>query len=89
MGEIEGDGLTQAERETMYEAILNSVLKGDEATKTCSVVKNSFQYFEPGCCANAKVICKEEVAFDTWKDFYDGAGAPTPVFSYKVRNEQP
>lgn len=85
VNEVKGSKLTQEEREEKYKTIIDRLLGEHEATATCSVVANSFQYYEPGCCASAKVICKEEVTFGEPEKIYNSDGVP--LFSYKLRNE--
>ena len=83
--DVREKSLTQKERESKYEDILNKVLKSDPNTRGCSIIKNSFHYFEPGCCAAARVICQEPIDFEVSKGIFNSEGIP--LYIYRLKNE--
>ena len=83
--EVNDKALTLKEREEKYEVIINKVLEGDQNTRGCSVIKDSFHYFEPGCCAAAKAICQNPIKFEVSKGAYNSEGVP--LYIYRVNNE--
>ena len=83
--EVQEETLTQSEIERQYEVILNQVLESDPNTKTCSIIKNSFHYFEHGCCAAARAICQQAVDFEVSEGTYNSEGIP--LHTYKLRKK--
>ncbi len=81
--DISEKSLTQKEREDKYKSIINMVLKNDRNTSKCSIINNSFHYFEPGCCAAAKVICQEPIDFNEASGTYNSEGMP--LYFYQVQ----
>ena len=84
VNEAQEKSLTQREREAKYEDILNKALKSDPNTKGCSIIKNSFHYFEPGCCAAARVFCQEPIHFEV-SGIHNSEGLP--LYFYRLNNE--
>ena len=82
--EVNEKELTLKESEAKYEVIINKVLGGDPNTSGCTVIKDSFHYFEPGCCAAAKAICQNPIKFEVSKGIYNSEGVP--LYIYRVNN---
>ena len=85
VNEVNEKGLTLKEREGQYEVIINRVLESDPNTRGCSVIKGSFHYFEPGCCAAAKAICQNPIKFEVSEGNYNSEGVP--LYIYRVNNK--
>ena len=82
--EVDKRELTLSESEGGYTEIINQALKADLNTKSCTVVDNSYKYYEPGCCATAKVICKDQIDIEHVSDSYNSSGARVPNYQYRL-----
>ena len=63
--------------------VLNKSLENDPNTKECSVIKDSFRYFEPGCCAAALVSCKNPIKFEETQGRHYRSGQPVHFYTIK------
>ena len=76
--------LSNSERELAYTKIINQALKNDPNTNSCTVIENSFAYYEPGCCATVRVVCKNQIELKHIGDSYNKSGTLIPYYQYRL-----
>jgi hypothetical protein len=81
---VDKDELSNSEREQAYTNTINQASKNDPNTKSCTVIENSFAYYEPGCCATVRVVCKNKIKLNHIGDSYNKSGTLMPYYQYRL-----